>query len=77
MSDEEKSKLLVTARVSVTVEVLLTQPWNQNVTVDQVYRQAKRSAEEQIHRMIAATPSEPVRVVDMRVVCVSHEVERR
>jgi hypothetical protein len=45
-----------TARVTVTVEVMMTQPWGGECKLDQAFDQAARGAKVQINRLLKGDP---------------------
>ena len=50
------SDLKCTARVTVTLEVNLTQPWSEEVPLKEIFRQAQRSAKDAVEFLIKNSP---------------------
>ena len=50
---KECSSTQATAIVTLTVKVHLTQPWNGDCTLDQIQKQARRDAEDQIQMCLS------------------------
>jgi hypothetical protein len=57
-------EIKATAVVKVSVEIQLTQPWNGKCPIEEVFKDAKRDAEEEITRLI--TNNERVYCIRLR-----------
>ena len=56
------SEIKTTARVSLTLEVSLTQPWSQEEKIEHVYKRAKAEALEKVNCLIQEAKV-PVRIL--------------
>lgn len=58
------------AKVNVTIQISLTQPWDPKASLEELYRQSKEDAMKKIKQLLAATDDEILIIGDPKSIAI-------